>query len=291
MKNAFPNEVYINGEWRPQEQALVSVFDRGFLFGDGIYEVVPVYENKPFTLEAHLQRMQDGLDAIGISFEADALAAVVWQAVEKAGFPAGEGCVYAQVTRGVAPRAHRFPAPAAPTVFAYGFPFTFQGFQDKLATVVLSPDERWHKCHVKSISLVANVLANQDAHSQGADENVMVRDGLLTEGSHTNVFFVKNGTVLTHPLGPHVLPGITRQLVLGFCRDEGIPVREEAVRLSELPSVDEAFLTGTTTQVVAIGKIVDGGTQPFLSPAAGPVTKRMQDAFVRHVRAFVNRAN
>lgn len=286
MKNAYPSEVYINGTWRPHEQALVSVFDRGFLFGDGIYEVVPVYRNSLFTLAEHLQRMQNGLDEIGISFDASALADVARQAVARAGFPDGEGCVYFQVTRGVAPRAHRFPAAATPTVMAYAYPFSFQGFQDKLATVVLSPDERWHKCHIKSISLVANVMANQAAHGAGADENVMIRGGLLTEGSHTNVFFARNGVLYTHPLGPHILPGITRTLVLELCRAEGIPVREDAVSLAELPSVDEAFLSGTTTQVLSIGRIEYEGESLFEVPSSGPVTRRLQEAFVRRVREF-----
>ena len=118
MQNAYPGEVYINGEWRPREQAVVSVFDRGFLFGDGIYEVIPAYDNKLFTLAEHLRRMQDGLEAIGIAFDAAALADVARQAVARASFPNGEGCVYLQVTRGVAPRAHRFPPSAAPTVVA-----------------------------------------------------------------------------------------------------------------------------------------------------------------------------
>lgn len=284
MKNAYPTEVYINGAWRQSEQAMISVFDRGFLFGDGIYEVVSVYANKLFALTEHLQRMQDGLGEIGISFDAAALADVAREAVARTNLPAGEGCVYLQVTRGVAPRAHRFPSSATPTAMAYAYPFSFQGIQDKLATVVLSPDERWHKCHIKSISLVANVMANQAAHDGGADENVLVRDGVLTEGSHTNVFFVRDGVVFTHPLGPHVLPGITRMLVLDLCREAGIPVREEGLRLSELSGIAEAFLTGTTTQVLGIGQILHGGESLFASPGSGPVTQRLQEAFARRVR-------
>ncbi len=291
MKSTFPKEVYINGTWKPHSEAFVSVFDRGFLFGDGIYEVIPVYDNKPFTLDEHVRRMQEGLTAIGVSFDVSTLAEVVWQAVEKAGFPEGEGCVYLQVTRGVAPRAHRFPSAVEPTVIAYGFPFTFSGFERKTAQVLLSRDERWHKCNIKSISLVANVMANQQAHSLGADENVMIRDGYLTEGSHTNVFFVKNGVVYTHPLGPHILPGITRKLVLQFCENEGVPVREEAVHLSELPTMDEAFLSGTTTQVLAVGRIMHEGKQLFASHQAGAVTTRIQEAFIYQIRQFIEGIN
>ncbi len=286
MKNGFPSEVYINDTWRPHQQAMVSVFDRGFLLGDGIYEVISVYDNKLFALAEHLQRMQDGLNETGIAFDAFALADVARQAVARTSLPAGDGCVYLQVTRGVAPRAHRFPAAATPTVIAYTYPFSFQDFRDKLATVILSPDERWHKCHIKSISLLANVMANQAAHEAGADENVMIRDGLLTEGSHTNVFFVRDGVVYTHPLGPHVLPGITRTVVLELCRATGIPAREDAVRLSELPAVDEVFLTGTTTQIRGVGRLVRAGEALFSTSRSGPITRRLQDAFEHHVRSL-----
>lgn len=287
MRNSFPGEVYINGTWRPHEQAAISVFDRGFLFGDGIYEVISVYDNQLFALTGHLQRMQGGLDEIGIVFDADTLADVARQAVARAVLPAGEGCVYLQVTRGVAPRAHRFPATATPTVIAYAYPFSLKGFQDKLATVIVSPDERWHKCHIKSTSLVANVIANQAAHGVGADENVMARDGLITEGSHTNVFFIRNGVVYTHPLGPYILPGITRALVLELCKTEGIPVQEDAVCLAELNTVDEAFLTGTTTQILGIGRMMRDDETLFSVSSSGPVTQRLQEAFVRRVRALI----
>lgn len=288
MKNTFPHEVHINGSWVPHHQAQVSVFDRGLLFGDGIYEVIPVYANKPFTLDEHLSRMGEGLEAIGIMFDTTELVNVVLQAISRARFQAGEGAVYIQITRGVAPRTHRFPAHSEPTVIAYAFPYAFGGFTEKTADVIVTPDERWHKCHVKSVSLMANVLANQQAHQAGADENVMARDGYMTEGSHTNIFFVKKETVYTHPKGPHILAGITRQLVLDLCAAEGIPVREEAVKLSELPEVDEAFLTGTTTQLLAIGRIIHGeNPQRFRSLAAGAVTKHLQKAFKYRVRQFI----
>lgn len=287
MKNSFPAEIYLNGIWTPQNHARVSVFDRGFLFGDGIYEVIPVYGNKAFTQNEHLLRMQEGLEAIGLSFDTSVFAEVILQAISRAKFAGGEGAVYLQVTRGMAPRAHRFPASITPTVIAYGFPVTLAGFERKLAHVILSLDERWHKCHIKSVSLLANVLSNQEAHHLGADENVMIREGYLTEGSHTNVFFVKKGVVYTHPTGSHILPGITRQLVLQLCEEYRIPIREEALHSSEISTMDEAFLTGTTTQILAIGRIMHQGEQSFVSHVTGPITKRLQEAFIHRINKFI----
>src|SRR5690606_7210708 len=194
------------------------------------------------------------------------------------------GIVYLQITRGVAPRTHYFPADTQPTVFVYAAPYAFDGFEKKLVNVVVTEDFRWHRCDIKSISLMANVLANEEAHQLEVAENIFHRGEYLTEGSHTSVFFVRDGVLFTHPEGGHILPGITRAVVLDIAKKLGVEVREEAVSLRELQWVSEAFLTGTTAQVTAIGTLRHHGEILQVGDgAAGPVTKRIQQAFMERI--------
>ncbi len=282
MKKSYPKEVFLNGQWLPHEQATVSVFDRGFLLGDGIYEVIPFYSGKLFTLDEHIQRLQYGLHEVSIGYEAVLLKSKVQDAVSRSGYD--EGAVYIQVTRGVAPRTHYFPADVQPTVLLYAFPLSFGGFEQKLVDVVLSEEFRWQRCDIKSISLMANVLTNNAAHEMGVTENIFSREGLVTEGSHTSVFFVKKGVVYTHPNDNHILPGITRNLVISLCSELGIEVREEAISKADLPEMDEAFLTGTTMQVTAIGAVfVDSNRQVVGEGVIGQTTRRIQEAFIARV--------
>lgn len=283
MKKTYPREVFLNGAWLPSERAMVSVFDRGFLFGDGIYEVIPFYRRSPFLLAAHLQRLQDGLKAVGMPYEVGQLQPSVEDAISRAGFD--DGIVYIQVTRGAAPRTHYFPEGAVPTVLLYTSPFVFAGFEQRFVDTVLGPDFRWQRCNIKSISLMGNVLANNAAHDMGVAEYLFEREGKITEGSHTSVFFVHEGTLRTHPAGPYILPGITRAEILAIANELGIPTREEALDVSELPAVSEAFLTGTTMQVTAIGKIRNGGQEQVIGTAAGPVTQRIQEVFIKRTGA------
>ena len=286
MKKKYPADVFLNGGWVPADQAKVSVFDRGFLFGDGIYEVIPFYHGKLFTLEAHLDRLKTGLKEVEITYPVDALRTVVAEAVSRNGQPSG--IVYLQLTRGVAPRTHYFPTDTEPTVFAYAAPYAFDGFEKKLATVIVSEDFRWHRCDLKSVSLIANVLANNEAHQLGVAENVFHRGEYITEGSHTSVFFVRDGVLFTHPEGTHILPGITRSVVLDIAKRLGIEAREEAVSLSGLRTVSEAFLTGTTAQVTAIGTVRHRGeTWQIGRGEAGPVTKRIQQAFIEEIDSLL----
>lgn len=281
MNRKYPDEVFLNGQWQPSAQASVSVFDRGFMLGDGIYEVIPFYQRRLFTADEHFRRLQDGLDKVGIDYRAGALADRVLEAIGRSGYP--DGAVYIQVTRGVAPRTHYFPKGVEPTVLLYAYPFAFAGFEQKLVDVVLSADFRWHRCDIKSVSLMANVLANNTAHETGFAENIFERRGWITEGSHTSVFLVHNGALFTHPNGPHILPGITRDVVISIAREIGITVREEAFAVVDLPYIEEAFLTGTTTQVTAIGAIWMDGRKKVVSTARGPITQRIQEAFVTRI--------
>lgn len=283
MKKKFPKEVWLNGQWYGHDQAFISVFDRGFLFGDGIYEVIPFYGGKPFTLDEHLARMQSGLDTVAIPFSIVDLKPTIADTISRTDFPAGEGAVYIQVTRGVAPRTHHFPAEATPTVMLYAFPLVLGGFASKQASVMVSNDFRWHRCDIKSISLIGNVLANEAAHKQEVSENILSRGGFITEGSHTNVFFVKGGVVYTHPANEHVLPGITRKVVLDICARLNITAKEEAFAESHLSTIDEAFLTGTTAQILAITAVRKEGTDIFSTAEAGPITKKIQEAFKQRI--------
>lgn len=279
MKGNYPELVFLNGEWLRSARAQVSVFDRGFLLGDGMYEVIPFYGGNPFLFERHIRRLQDGLVAVGITYNAHALTDTVMEAISRSHFT--DGIVYIQVTRGVAPRTHYFPADVSPTVLLYARPFAFDGFENKLIEVILSDDFRWLRCNIKSISLMANVLANEAAHQAGVAENVFVREGLITEGSHTSIFFVRDGILFTHPNGPHILPGITRDEVITIAKEIGITVNEQAVHVQELPNLSEAFLTGTTMQVTAIGSIWTAtGSLPIGSGTVGPITRQIQKAFI-----------
>ncbi|MGV3761419.1 aminotransferase class IV [Parapedobacter sp.] len=278
MSQNYPDSVWLNGRWLPADQATVSVFDRGFLFGDGIYEVIPFYDRRLFMPDAHIERLQRGLTEIGLSFAAADLMGQVVEAAAHAGFP--DGTVYIQVTRGKAPRVHRFPAVTEPSVLLYASPFDFNGYDQKMVAVLLSVDFRWQRCNIKSTSLMANVLANNGAHELGMAEHVFERDGTITEGSHSSVFFVLDGCLFTHPNSPHILPGITRDVVISLATQLGIEVKEEGVTVDDLPRVAEAFLTGTTTQLTAIRSFSFGGRNHIVGAGViGPITGRLQRAF------------
>ncbi|SKB39201.1 D-alanine transaminase [Parapedobacter luteus] len=284
-KTGYPNEVLLNGQWLPAAQATVSVFDRGFMLGDGIYEVIPFYRRKLFAFEQHLQRLRQGLESVGIDYGTDQLRERTAEAIARSDYE--DGAVYMQVTRGVAPRKHHFPADTEPTVLLYAYPFRFDGFEQKLAHVLLSEDFRWHRCNIKSISLMGNILANQAAHQADKTENVLHRQGWITEGSHTSVFFVKDNILYTHPNGPYILPGVTRDVVLSIADELGMAVREEAVAVADLRLVTEAFLTGTTVQVTAIGSFLSDDRRLVIgSGSAGPVTRRIQTAFAGRTKAL-----
>lgn len=284
MKNPYPSEVYINGEWRDAEDAKISVFDRGFLFGDGIYDVVPLYTSTPFRLQDHLDRMQFGLDEVGIVYDTNLLHTIISEAIDRSAFREADAALYIQITRGEAPRTHAFPDGVSATVMLYVYPINLLGFENKLAKVIFSDDYRWHRCDIKSISLMANVWANNEAKLQEANENLLVRNGVITEGTHTSVFFVKDNILYTHPLGYHILPSITRKVVLEICKELSLRVEEVAMAFDEIADVDEAFLAGTTTQIYAIGTFVFQEREVIIGEEAGPITKVIQQDFIRRTR-------
>jgi D-alanine transaminase len=271
--------VYLNGEFLPRERATVSVDDRGFIFGDGIYEVTRVVGGRLFEADRHMRRMQLGLHGIGIDPRIDAagLIEVQQRLIRENGLLEGEGTVYLQITRGAAPRAHAFPpSSVAATVFASASPFKPNpALREKGATAVTYPDIRWTRCDLKTVNLLGAVLAKQHAVTAGALESVFIRDGVITEGSHTNVFGVIDGELRTFPTSNYILAGITRDVVLELAVEQGIRVREVPILQTEIPRLEELFVTGTTTDVTPIVQL-DG--KPVGSGRPGPIAGALYGA-------------
>ena len=271
--------VYFNDEFLPKEDVRISPDDRGFLFADGAYEVIRSYDGKLFRLAAHLLRLEHSLSALRITApNTRELADAAVQLIERNDLSRGDAALYIQVTRGVAPRQHAFPpTDTPPTVYMSARPFHALHEKAKHGVrVILVPDIRWSRCDIKSVALLPNVLASQQAKESGAYEAVFVRDGIVTEGSHTNLAAVFDGQLVTHPKTNHILPGITREIVLALCQELDLPYRESPIPETELGEADELMLLGTTTEVMPIVQVDDwqvGTGQP------GPVTKTLQQAF------------
>ena len=280
---SYPEEVYLNGTWLKPEEAKVSVFDRGFMLGDGIYEVAPFYEGKTFKLKEHLQRLQYCLNEIQIVYDPFSLEPVIFEALERAGLGQSDAAVYIQITRGVAPRTHYYPEVSKPNLLLYVFPVSLEAFEKKSWKAAVTEDKRWHRCDIKSISLLANSMANEAAISAGFDEMLLTRNGYFTEGSHTSIFFVKNGNLYTHPEGPEILSGITRAVVIKLCEKLNIKLIEKAVHIDELVEVDEIFVTGTTTQIIPINLITQNDRRLYLAKNIG-ITHKLQQLFIEETR-------
>lgn len=280
---------YLNGQFLPRASAAVPVEDRGFIFGDGVYEVWRVIDGRLFELDRHLARLARGIAELRIGapeiVRREVLLEVADRILDESGLGEGEATLYVEVTRGVAPRTHVFPAAATPpTVFVMANRFTPpQEQRTRGAAAVTQADVRWLRCDLKTIQLLPNVMAKQAAQERGAIEALLVRDGMVTEGSHTNVMAVIGGVVRTHPLGNLVLPGVTRAVVLELARTLGIPAVEQAFSERELLAADEVFLVGTTTDIMPIVKVND---EPIGDGRPGAVTLRLYDAF----RAYMDSA-
>ncbi len=270
--------VYLNGEFIPKERATISVEDRGFIFGDGIYEVVRVIDGRIFEWPAHAARLARGLTGIRIPLEATAiqgLKEVCERLVTENGLADGEATVYMQVSRGAAPRTHQFPpAGTAPTVYASASRFVVPRDQRENGVKAITfPDFRWLRCDLKTVNLLGAVLARQAATEAGAYEAILLRDGIVTEGAATNAFAVVDDVLRTHPLGNLILPGITRQVVVELMQENGVALLEKPVTQGELLRASELFIVGTTTDVTPVIAL-DG--KPVGAGVPGPVTKRLQ---------------
>lgn len=278
--------VYLNGEYLPQDQAFVPVLDRGFVFGDGVYEVIPVYGSRLFRFDEHLLRLQNSLDGIRL---ANPMTSPQWQEmlqtlIEKNG--GGEQSLYLQITRGVAPRDHAFPAETTPTVFATCSPLNpvaDEYLQHGVKAITLQ-DFRWQNCHLKTIALLPNILLRQQAVDAGAMEAILIRDEQITEGAATNIFIVKDGVIKTPPKGPFLLPGITRDLVLELAASHHMAWAETRISPQELSEADEVWLSSSTKEVLAITQIDDcpvGNGQP------GPVWRAMLQHYQVYKQALI----
>ena len=274
--------VYLNGKYLPIEDATVSVLDRGFVYGDGVYELVPVYNRKPFRLAEHLVRLQNSMDRIRLAnpYGNDEWAAILTRVIAEQPFD-NQG-VYFQVTRGVAKRDHAFPQGVTPTVFMMSNPLATPS-PDVIANgvaCVTAVDERWLNCDIKSISLLGNVLMRQLAADNDAVETVMFRDGFLTEASASNVLIVKDGIVVAPPKDRMILPGITYGATYDFAREGGMAFEIRPIRESEVWDADELWLTSSTKEVVAIvtldGRAV-GNPEHVGKP--GPAFRQMHELF------------
>lgn len=249
--------VYLNGEFGPAENAKISVFDRGFLLGDGVYEVIPAYAGKLFRLQHHLERLQSSLDAIHLQ---NPLSFDEWQQMlerlVKENFDPNLS-IYLQVTRGAAARDHAFPQKVIPSVFAmankiHPLPETY--YQTGVAAITVE-DNRWQRCDIKSISLLPNVLLRQQAVDQGVSESILIRDGYVTEGAASNLFIVHEGEIRTPPKGRYILPGITRDLVLELAAENNLAYRECEISREGLQNASEVWLTSSTKEILPVTKL------------------------------------
>jgi len=280
--------VYLNGAFLPLEDARVPVLDRGFIFGDGVYEVIPVYSRHPFRLAEHLQRLQHSMEGIRL---ANPHSDAEWHELvrELVARNAGEDqYLYLHITRGVARRDHAFPpADTPPTVFMMSSPLTpaAQALREHGVSAITAPDNRWLRCDIKAISLLPNVLLRQLAVEAGAAETVMLREGFLSEGAASNIFVVKDGVLFAPPKDHLMLPGITYDVVLELAAAHGIPARVAPVAESTLRSADEIWLTSSTREVQAITRL-DGN--PVGTGEPGPLFRKM-DQFYQDYKATVMR--
>ncbi|HEX4124733.1 MAG TPA: aminotransferase class IV [Tepidisphaeraceae bacterium] len=273
--------VWINGVIKPFADATVGIEDRGFQFADGIYEVIRLYDGIPYTLAEHLDRLRRSADGISlpVPLSIESLSAEIAELISVTGI--GEGMVYLQLTRGPAPRLHAQPANPAPTLLFYcrpldPLPAPGQAPGVRLWSVI---DERWKRCWIKSIALLPNTLAKTAAVAAGADEAVFIDAGIVTECAASNLFAIRNGRLCTHPVGPKVLPGITRQILLELAPSLGIPVEERPLTESEAREAEELFITSTTRELSWVSHWND---HPISPSHCGPLTLKLHQAFLDH---------
>lgn len=280
--------VFLNGDYLPRERALIPIDDRGFYFGDAVYEVLRVVNGRYVEPERHVARLARGIrelelpDPVAFGMDPMAAAEVL---LDRNALRQGQATVYIQVSRGaVTPRRHAFPpAGTRPTVLVFTAPFMPKTKECTHGVAAIThPDLRWQRCDLKTVNLLPNVLANQQATARGAYEAILLREGIATEGTHSSLFAVVDGELRTHPNGPWILPGVTRDVVLELARAAGVRVREEAVTARELAAASELFLTGTTTDVMPVTQ-VDG--RPVGSGTPGPITRQLAGLFAAHIAA------
>ncbi|MBT9172153.1 MAG: D-alanine aminotransferase [Syntrophomonadaceae bacterium] len=275
----MPDIYYVNGRFTEPEGAVISVEDRGFLFGDGVYEVLRAYGQHIFRIDEHFKRLSQGLEAINIFYEpVSELKSLILEALRRSGYDAA--LIYLQITRGIAKRAHVPQKGMQPTVVimvceAPALPAEL--FRNG-AKAILYPDLRWAKCHIKTIQLLPNTIALTQAHAESAVEAIMHKNGIVTECGSSNVFIVKNKKVKTHPADEAILHGVSRKTVLEILRNQEVPVLEEEFTVEELLECDEVFITSTRVEVMPITKIDD---KPVGNGNPGQITAMLMEEFRR----------
>lgn len=274
----MPDVLYFNGRFTTTDEPVLRVEDRGFQFGDAVYEVFKFTSKRPRFLLDHYKRMEQGLRQIEIAtpWTAPTFADVVTQLLERTSF--ADGIVYVQVSRGEAERSHFWPENIPPTVVAYSRRFTFPDAakKDRGIRVITTPDHRWSFCNVKSVNLLGNAIARKRAQRGGVDEAILMAGGFVREGATSNFFAVKNGHLVTHPLDEHILPGVVRDQVIGLALAAKLRVDERPLREAELFDLDEAFITSTTQGVMPVTEI-DG--RVIRNARRGDVTTQLQRLF------------
>lgn len=273
---------FIDGKFTSKDSLNISVDDRGYYFGDGVYEVVKVYDGELYTAEEHFARLCQSAKKIkmAIPYSEQQLIDIAKELVKVN--EVNTGHIYLQVTRGASPRIHQFPElSVAPVVTAYAIhnPRPLSNIEGGVSVKSVE-DVRWLRCDIKSLNLLANVLAKQEAYEAGCAEAIFIRDGLVMEGSSSNAFGVKDGVVITHPATHLILNGITRQVVLKLCAEMGIPVEERAFTPEEMAAMDEFFITSTTAEITPVVLIDE---KPVGSGAPGVITRQLQEAFARQI--------
>lgn len=274
----FPIHVYLNGKFVNKSNALISPEDRGFMFSDGVYEVIKVYKGKPFRMQDHMQRLQRSLMAVQITTSGiNSIAEAGMELIKRNKLQHTYAGIYIQVTRGAHPRKHEIPVNIAPTIYisTFIFPNRYEYLNSGIA-VISREDIRWLHCDIKSVSLLPNTLLYNEAFQQNAGECILHRNGFLTEATHSNVAIVKDGVFITPPNSNLILPGITKKVVMEICKDLGVPMSEEPVVFSATTSCNEMMVMGTGNEVTPV---IAMDNKPIGNGKPGNLTRKLQSAF------------
>jgi D-alanine transaminase len=277
---------YFNGKLLPKDEIRLSPDDRGFLFADGIYEVVRWYEGFFYDMTGHVTRLKRSLRELRINWtEADLFPAFATSLVKMNNLENQPAMVYLQVTRGAAPRSHSFPSPEVqPTSYAYAWGFMPEkNLMETGIKVMLKEDIRWSRCDIKSVALLPNTLSFQEAFENGLKECIFIRNGLITEGSHSNIFFIIDNTLFTHPESNHILSGITRKNILRIAQESGIKIREEALQENRIRFIQEAFITNTSAELTPV---IELGGNTVGEGVPGPVARSIRAKFDNEIKAL-----